>query len=83
MTVLLIRPMTPSSSHSGMVSVQYPINLGYLASYLKEKNIPCIVKDFEVETYTSEAFVSFIKAARIKKRYEITTFRNPKFLMTI
>ena len=64
MTVLLIRPMTPSSSHSGMVSVQYPINLGYLASYLKEKNIPCIVKDFEVETYTSEAFVSFIKANR-------------------
>ncbi len=60
MSVMLIRPMTPSTSHSGIVSIQYPINLGYLASYLKQNNIHCTVCDFEVEPFCEGEFLESI-----------------------
>jgi anaerobic magnesium-protoporphyrin IX monomethyl ester cyclase len=64
MSVYLIRPMTPQTSRSGLVSVQYPVNLGYLAAYLKAQDISCIVRDFEVETYDPGEFLSSLKQTR-------------------
>jgi anaerobic magnesium-protoporphyrin IX monomethyl ester cyclase len=64
MSVYLIRPMTPKTSQGGLVSVQYPINLGYLASYLQMKGIVCFVRDFEVETFSESEFLASIKQAR-------------------
>lgn len=63
MPVYLIRPMTPKTSQSGLVSVQYPINLGYLAAYLKAHNISCVVRDFEVEAFVRDEFLASIKQA--------------------
>ena len=60
MSVYLIRPMTPKTSQSGLVSVQYPINLGYLAAYLKTHNISCVVRDFEVEAFIEKEFLASI-----------------------
>lgn len=61
MSVILIRPNTPDTSHSGIVSIQYPINVGYLAAYLKENSVDCFVKDFEVEEFEESKLVNFIK----------------------
>jgi len=61
MPVLLIRPQTPDTSHSGLVSVQYPINIGYLASYLKKNLIDCFVKDYEVENFSESGLITYIK----------------------
>ena len=66
MSVYLIRPMTPETSQSGLVSVQYPINMGYLAAYLKNNNISCVVRDFEVEAFTPEEFLESIRQAKPK-----------------
>jgi len=60
MSVFLIRPMTPETSRSGLVSVQYPINLGYLVSYLEKYGIECIVRDFEVEPFAKDDFLKAI-----------------------
>ena len=57
MSVMLIRPMTPTTSHTGIVSIQYPINIGYLVSYLKKHGIECHVLDFEVEEFKEEFFI--------------------------
>lgn len=65
MSVLLIRPMTPATSMSGLVSVQYPINIGYLASFLKKHGINCYLKDFEVEPYNTLELLDFIESADI------------------
>lgn len=56
--------MTPSTSHSGIVSVQYPINLGYIVSYLRENNIVCIMQDFEVQDFSENDFLKSIEKAR-------------------
>lgn len=64
MSVCLIRPMTPKTSQGGLVSVQYPINLGYLASYLQMKGIVCFARDFEVEAFSESEFLASIKKAR-------------------
>jgi anaerobic magnesium-protoporphyrin IX monomethyl ester cyclase len=61
MSVYLVRPMTPETSQSGLVSVQYPINMGYLAAYLKSHNIQCHVRDFEVESFNQEEFLGSIR----------------------
>lgn len=61
MSVFLIRPMTPKTSQGGLVSVQYPVNLGYLASYLKKNCIECIVRDFEVERFSEHEFLESIR----------------------
>lgn len=61
MSVFLIRPMTPKTSQGGLVSVQYPVNLGYLASYLKKNSIECIVRDFEVERFSEHEFLESIR----------------------
>jgi anaerobic magnesium-protoporphyrin IX monomethyl ester cyclase len=66
MSVYLIRPMTPKTSQSGLVSVQYPINLGYLVAYLRAYNIPCNVRDFEVEAFTRGEFLKSIDQANPK-----------------
>lgn len=60
MSVMLVRPMTSDRSRSNIVSIQYPINIGYLVSYLKQHNIKCIVSDFEVEPYSDEKFIQSI-----------------------
>ena len=57
MSVMLIRPMTPETSRSGIVSIQYPINIGYLLSYLKKHDVACSVKDFEVEQFSENEFI--------------------------
>jgi anaerobic magnesium-protoporphyrin IX monomethyl ester cyclase len=64
MSVCLIRPMTPKTSRSGIVSVQYPINLGYLASYLKMHGIDCFAQDFEVEPFSEGKFLASIRRAK-------------------
>lgn len=61
MSVVLIRPKTPETSHSGIVSIQYPINIGYLVSYLKKNFINCFVRDFEVENFSEVDFIKFIR----------------------
>lgn len=60
MSVLLIRPNTPDTSHSGIVSIQYPLNLGYLAAYLKKNSINCFVKDYEVEVFSEPGLIEYI-----------------------
>lgn len=60
MSIMLIRPMTPDTSHSGIVSIQYPINMGYLVSYLRKHNVTCTVRDFEVEPFIEDEFLKFI-----------------------
>ncbi len=60
MNIILIRPMTPDTSRSGLVSIQYPINIGYLSSYVKKHGIECGVKDYEVEPFSESAFIGFI-----------------------
>lgn len=64
MSVLLIRPRTPFTSQSGIVSIQYPINIGYLVSYLRSKNINCFVKDYEAEVFNEEELRSLINKIR-------------------
>ncbi|MBU1932234.1 B12-binding domain-containing radical SAM protein [Patescibacteria group bacterium] len=55
--------MTPRTSHTGLVSVQYPINIGYLVSYLKKAGIECTVRDFEVESFSEMAFLESVRKA--------------------
>jgi len=64
MSIFLIRPMTPKTSHSGLVSVQYPINIGYLVSYLKKHGIACSVRDYEVESFSETAFLESLRSAK-------------------
>jgi len=52
--------MAPKSSGSGIVSIQYPINIGYLVSYLKKHNISCTVRDFEVEQFSEDEFLKSV-----------------------
>ena len=66
MSVMLIRPNTPYSSHSGLVSVQYPINIGYLSAFLKHNSVNCYVRDFEVEKFNEDEFKGCIKATSPK-----------------
>ena len=66
MSVYLIRPMTPKTSQSGLVSVQYPINLGYLVAYLRSYNITCRVRDFEVEPFIQEELLASIDQANTR-----------------
>lgn len=61
MSVLLIRPKAPDTSQSGLVSVQYPINIGYLSAYLKKHGIACAIKDFEVEDFSESVFLDYIE----------------------
>jgi len=61
MSVMLVRPMTPETSRSGLVSIQYPINIGYLVSYLRKHNVMCIVRDFEVEPFIESNFLESIR----------------------
>ncbi len=60
MSIILIRPMTPPTSSSGLVSIQYPINIGYLVSYLEQHKIGCAVLDFEVNDFSEESFLASI-----------------------
>lgn len=64
MSVMLIRPITPETSRSGIVSVQYPLNIGYLVSYLKKHDIKCFVKDFEVEPFSENEFLETLRKSR-------------------
>ena len=59
--IMLVRPRTPETSRSGIVSVQYPINIGYLASYLKAHKVSCVVRDFEVEPFSEDDFISSLQ----------------------
>lgn len=61
MGVVLVRPQTPSSSRTGLVSVQYPVNLGYLAAYLAGHGVDCSVRDFEVEPVDEAAFLDSLR----------------------
>lgn len=63
-SVLLIRPQTPATSHSGIVSLQYPINIGYLVAFLRSKGVACRVKDFEVEPYSEEEFLKSLDESK-------------------
>ena len=64
MSLILIRPKTPDTSRSGIVSIQYPINIGYLVSYLRGNSINCLVKDYEVENFSESEFIAFIKKTK-------------------
>jgi anaerobic magnesium-protoporphyrin IX monomethyl ester cyclase len=64
MSVLLIRPQTPDTSRTGLVSVQYPINIGYLVSYLKKNSINCLVRDYEVENFSEPEFIEYIRKTK-------------------
>lgn len=66
MSVFLIRPMVPSTSKSGLVSVQYPINIGYLSAYLKERGVACHVRDYEVEPFEDQDFLKVIRQNGVK-----------------
>lgn len=61
MSVLLIRPQTPDTSRNGLVSIQYPINIGYLVAYLKKNTINCLVRDYEVESFSELEFIEYIR----------------------
>ena len=61
MSVMLVRPETPDRGQTNIVSVQYPLNIGYLVAYLKQYNVRCIVNDFEVEPYSEENFLESIR----------------------
>lgn len=63
--LMLIRPKTPDTSRSGLVSIQYPINIGYLVSYLEKFNISSIVRDYEVEPFNEIELVETVKSNNI------------------
>ena len=60
MSVLLIRPKNESVPQ-GIVSTQYPINLGYLASWLKKNNVDVKLLDLEVEELDNSQLLELIK----------------------
>jgi len=61
MSVMLVRPRTPDTSRSGLVSIQYPINIGYLSAYLQKHSIKCAMRDFEIEGFRESEFLSSLK----------------------
>lgn len=65
MPLMLIRPLTPASSSSGIVSVQYPINIGYLAAYLKRHGVLTTVRDYEVEPFEEGEFLESVRSSRV------------------
>lgn len=63
MSILLIRPKNESVTR-GVVSTQYPINLGYLASWLKKNKVNVVLLDLEVEELDKNQIIEFIKKER-------------------
>ena len=63
MSILLIRPKNHSVPE-GVVSTQYPINLGYLASWLKKNKVKVTLLDLEVEKLDDLQLLGFIENAR-------------------
>lgn len=60
MSIILIRPKNESVPE-GVVSTQYPINLGYLASWLKKNNIDVKLLDLEVEDLDNNQLLELIR----------------------
>ncbi|MDP2921140.1 MAG: radical SAM protein [Candidatus Omnitrophota bacterium] len=60
MSVILVRPKNESVPE-GVVSTQHPINLGYLASWLKKNNVRTELLDLEVENLGRPAILEIIK----------------------
>ena len=60
MSVILIRPRNDSVPR-GIVSTQYPLNLGYLASWLKMNKVEVRLLDYEVEDLDKAMLLEQIK----------------------
>jgi len=58
--VIIIRPKNRSIP-SGIISTQYPINLGYISSWLKKNGIDVVILDFEVEKSDNKRLINLIK----------------------
>lgn len=60
MSILLIRPKNDSVPE-GVVSTQYPINLGYLASWLKKNKVSVSLVDMEVESVDNDKLLDLMR----------------------
>lgn len=60
MSVVLIRPRNESLPR-GVVSTQYPINIGYLASWLKNNGVGVTMFDFEVQDIDEDKLIEAVK----------------------
>lgn len=61
MRIVLLRPRTHLKD-LGIVSVQYPINLGYLSAFLKQRGVEVKVYDLEVMTLSDARLIESISA---------------------
>ena len=62
MKVVLIRPPRPISD-THFISLQFPLNLGYIASFLRERGYDLEIWDYEVENLTEEGLHRKIRQA--------------------
>jgi radical SAM superfamily enzyme YgiQ (UPF0313 family) len=59
--VILIQPPQPKSLRKEYISVQVPVNLGYIASSLVSEGARVTIKDFVVERYQRDSFLAEIR----------------------
>jgi radical SAM superfamily enzyme YgiQ (UPF0313 family) len=64
MKVILVRPPEDSGVKTEFISVQYPINLGYLSAYLKERGISTEIWDYCVEKYSKDELAERVRIAK-------------------
>lgn len=60
MNVLLVRPPDPLQG-SALLSHTRPMNLAYLAAWLRRAGIAVTLLDYEVEPFTAEAFITRLR----------------------
>lgn len=62
--VILIQPPLPRSLRKEYISVQVPVNLGYIASSLASQGAAVTIKDFAVEHYRKDSFLAQVQKRR-------------------
>lgn len=60
MSIILVRPRNVNIP-TDVVSTQYPINIGYLSSWLKKNGINVKILDLEVDDISEETFIRFVR----------------------
>jgi len=64
MKIVLINPPENLHLRANFISTQYPINLGYLAAFLKKHGFQVELWDYVVEPYGQEEFLKKIKTSQ-------------------
>lgn len=59
--IILIQPPLPKSLRKEYISIQVPINLGYIANSLILQGAKVTIKDFVVETYQRDSFLAEVR----------------------